>query len=70
MAKQKILQPGVNYSFRSYFELPNDTDEILAEFGYSFRRARLSTRDISSYTLPDDLEVPLQILLGILRSQD
>jgi hypothetical protein len=42
MTKQKILQTGANYSFHSYFELPNDTDEILAEFGYSFRRARLS----------------------------
>lgn len=37
----KILQGDANYSFRSYFELPNDTDEILAEFGYGFRTARL-----------------------------
>jgi hypothetical protein len=37
----KILQPDGNYSFRSYFELENDTDEILAEFDYKFVRKRL-----------------------------
>ena len=41
MSTRKILQPGASYSFRSYFELPNDTDEVLAEFAYSFTRARL-----------------------------
>lgn len=40
MSKPKILQENTNYSFRSYFELPNDTDEILA-FGYAFARTRL-----------------------------
>jgi hypothetical protein len=42
MTKLKILQDDTAYSFRSYFELPNDTDEILAELGYSFRRSRLT----------------------------
>lgn len=41
MAKQRILQKDGNYSFRSYFELPFDTDEILAEFDYNFSRSRL-----------------------------
>ncbi len=41
MSGTKILQEDVSYTFRSYFELPNDTDEILAEFGYSFAQARL-----------------------------
>lgn len=50
MSKPKILQEGVSYTFRSYFELPNDTDEVLAEFGYRFERQRLqlpkTTREI------------------------
>lgn len=50
MSKPKILQEGTSYSFCSYFELPNDTDEILAEFGYKFERQRLhlpkTTREI------------------------
>lgn len=41
MARLKILQEDTNYSFRSYFDLPNDTDEILAEFGYHFKKVRL-----------------------------
>ncbi|MBF2009536.1 MAG: hypothetical protein IGS49_29970 [Chlorogloeopsis fritschii C42_A2020_084] len=41
MSKLKILREDANYSFRSYFELPNDTDEVLAEFGYAFARTRL-----------------------------
>jgi hypothetical protein len=41
MSKQKILQEGASYTFRSYFELPNDTDEVLSEFGHMFVRSRL-----------------------------
>lgn len=31
MSKPKILQEGTSYTFDEYFELPNDTDEVLAE---------------------------------------
>jgi hypothetical protein len=37
----KILQADANYTFRSYFELCNDTDEILAEFDYKLVKIRL-----------------------------
>lgn len=36
MSKPKILQDGFSYTFRSYFEMSNDTDEILLEFGDEF----------------------------------
>ncbi len=42
MTKQKILQEGREYTFRSYFELPYETDQILAEFDYSLSKGRLS----------------------------
>ncbi|BAZ06222.1 hypothetical protein [Calothrix sp. NIES-3974] len=42
MSKPKILQEGQNYTFRSYFELPYETEDILAELGYSFSRARMN----------------------------
>jgi hypothetical protein len=49
-----ILNKNSNYSFRSYFELSNDTDEILAEFGYTFARKRLqlptTNREIEGLT--------------------
>ena len=38
----KLLDQDASYTFRSYFELSNDTDEILAEFGYGYSQARLS----------------------------
>jgi len=42
MAKIKILQEGQSYTFRSYFELRYEADDILAEFDYSLARAELS----------------------------
>ena len=42
MNKQKILDEGREYTFRSYFELPYETDQILAEFDYSLIVAELS----------------------------
>ena len=42
MPKTNILQEGQSYSFRSYFEMPYEADEILAELGYSLVRSRLS----------------------------
>jgi hypothetical protein len=41
MPKTKILQEGQSYTFRSYFEMPYEADEILAELGYSFVSKRL-----------------------------
>ena len=40
MAKIKILQEGHSYTFRSYFELPYEADDILAEFDYSLIKSR------------------------------
>lgn len=42
MTKQKILQEGQSYTFRSYFEFPYDSEEILAELGYSFTKKYLT----------------------------
>lgn len=36
MTRLKILQAGQSYTFRSYFEMPYEVDQILAELGYSF----------------------------------
>ncbi|MDE5082483.1 MAG: hypothetical protein O4859_14915 [Trichodesmium sp. St18_bin1] len=42
MSKIKTLQEGQSYTFRSYFELPYEADEILAELNYSLVKSRLS----------------------------
>ena len=42
MAKPKILDPERSYTFRSYFEMTYDPEDILAEFGYRLQKARIS----------------------------
>jgi hypothetical protein len=41
MSKPKILKEGQSYTFRSYFELPYETEDILAELGHTFSRERI-----------------------------
>lgn len=53
MAKTKILQENQSYTFRSYFELSYEPDDILAEFGYQFTQRRLD--------LPQAKQLPEQI---------
>jgi len=42
MSKLKILQEDQSYTFRSYFELPYEADEILAELNYALVKEELS----------------------------
>jgi hypothetical protein len=46
MTRVPILQPGQSYTFRQYFELPFEPDDILAELGYTLARAEL---DLARY---------------------
>ena len=36
MSRLNLLEKGRSYTFRSYFEMPYEIDEILAEFGVGF----------------------------------
>lgn len=42
MAKPKILQEDQEYTFRSYFEMTYEPEEILAEFGYTLIWSKLA----------------------------
>ena len=42
MVRRSILQEGQSYSFRQYFELPYEPDDILAEFGYGLTIGKLA----------------------------
>jgi hypothetical protein len=42
MAKFKVLQEGESYSFRSYFEMNAEPEEILADLGYELVLSRLA----------------------------
>lgn len=47
MTRPPILQPGQSYTFRQYFELPFEPDDILAELGYQLDRTEL---DLARYS--------------------
>jgi hypothetical protein len=42
MAKASILEPGKSYTFRNYFEMAYEPDDILAEFDVTLERRSLS----------------------------
>jgi hypothetical protein len=42
MIRPAILQPGQSYTFRQYFEMAYEPEDILAEFGYTLKRVPLS----------------------------
>ena len=41
MSKTSILEPGKSYTFRNYFEMTYEPDDILAEFGFGLQRSNL-----------------------------
>lgn len=42
MSRVSILEPGKSYTFRNYFEMTYEPDDILAEFGFSLQRSTLT----------------------------
>ena len=41
MPRPTILKPGQSYTFRQYFEMAYEPEDILAEFGYTLQRSPL-----------------------------
>ena len=41
MSISKILNPEQTYTFRSYYEMPYELEDILAEFGYRLERSQV-----------------------------
>lgn len=60
MGRTKILKEDQSYSFRSYFEMCYEADEILAEFGYGLSNERLSLPKTAEQ-LPNTLTLQQQI---------
>lgn len=42
MTRPMILQPGQSYTFKQYFEMNYEPEDILAEFGYTLQRSLLT----------------------------
>lgn len=57
MAKLRVLKENESYTFRSYFEMNAEPEDILADLGYELVTARLS--------LPNtQVELPWELALG------
>lgn len=68
MSRLNLLAEGKSYTFRSYFEMPYEIDEILSEFKVSFSAQELSwprTKVAQSIVDPlkSDLKSDLKIVL-------
>ncbi len=68
MSRLNLLEKGKSYTFRSYFEMPYEVDDILAEFGVGYNvqklvlpRAEVATDIVE--TLRSKLENDLQVVL-------
>jgi hypothetical protein len=67
MPKPKILQEDQSYTFRSYFELPNEPEEILAELGCTLLRSRLTLPQmVNSFDRLAELKYRLEALLPLV----
>lgn len=55
MPRASILDPDQSYTFRSYFEMTHEPDDILAEFGVTLKRTNFDfpTLDINKVNIPD-----------------
>jgi hypothetical protein len=67
MSKLKILQENQSYTFRSYFELPYEAEDILAEFNYSLIRAKLSLpKTTKKLEILTELKIKIEQLLPFI----
>ena len=42
MTTTQVIRPDASYTFRSYFEMPYEPEDILAAFGYTLQRAAVN----------------------------
>ena len=49
MSRQPLLDSNRSYTFSNYFELGFATDDLAAEFGYSFERKFIDLPKYSEY---------------------
>ena len=64
----KLLEDGQTYTFRSFFEMPFETEEILAEFGVGFESKRLTLkRTAVDVSVTNKLKAELEERLDIVR---
>ncbi|MEO0576149.1 MAG: hypothetical protein AAF004_11860 [Pseudomonadota bacterium] len=68
MSRPSLLEAGKSYSFRSYFEMPYEVDDILAEFGIGFKAEKLQLpNEAASESVVEPLKRELESRLRRVR---
>ena len=68
MSRLNLLGEGNSYTFRSYFEMPYETDEVLSEFGVSLVSKKLSLPRVAVSTeIVETLKVELEATLEVVE---
>jgi len=62
MARPPIIKPGESYTFRKYFELSFNSEDILAEFGCSLVREQLNFSSFQNISVGDVLGLKNQLI--------
>lgn len=63
MPRVPLLKPDQAYTFSSYFDLPFEPEDVLAEFGYTFTRRKISWPKVERLPSSEDLKLSLEQLL-------
>ncbi len=63
MPKVPVLKPDQAYTFSSYFDLPFEPEDVLAEFGYTFTRRKITWPTLERLPNGADLRLSLEQLL-------
>ena len=68
MSRLNLIEEGNSYSFRSYFEMPYETDEVLSEFGVLLVSKKLSLPRLAVSTDPVEiLKAELEATLEVVE---
>lgn len=68
MSRINLLEEGSSYTFRSYFEMPYETDEVLSEFGISLISRKLSLpKSAVSIESVEALKMELEATLEVVE---
>jgi hypothetical protein len=63
MPKVPVLKPDQAYTFSNYFDLPFEPEDVLAEFGYTFTRQKITWPIVEQLPSSEDLRLGLERLL-------
>ncbi len=70
MPKAPVLKPDQAYTFSSYFDLPFEPEDVLAEFGYTFTQGKITWPTLEQLPNGEDLRLGLEQLLPYISLEN